>query len=74
MNYENEASGQMLVGGYSRDLSMGGSDTTVSQNIDNRIAQLREQIARLEAVKEKLSGGSILDMSLPDLALAMARY
>lgn len=64
----------LATGAIGRDLSMSGSDTTVSQNIDNRIAQLREQIARLEAVKTKLSRGSILDVSLHDLQLAMARY
>lgn len=49
-------------------------ETTVAQNIDNRIAGLREQIARLEQVKVKLSRGSILDVSLEDLQMAMGRY
>lgn len=49
-------------------------ETTVAQNIDNRIASLREQIARLDAVKQKLSRGTILDVSLEDLQMALGRY
>ena len=49
-------------------------DTTVAENIDNRIASLLEQIARLQKVKAKLSSGSILDVSLEDLNMAMGRY
>lgn len=49
-------------------------EVTVAQNIDNRIAGLREQIARLEQVKVKLSRGTILDVSLEDLQMAMGRY
>lgn len=55
-------------------VSMGGRNTTVADNIDNRISQLRFQIERLEAVKKKLSTGSILDVSLDDLQMAMGRY
>jgi uncharacterized small protein (DUF1192 family) len=49
-------------------------ETTVAQNIENRISGLREQIARLEAVKQKLSRGTILDVSLEDLQMALGRY
>lgn len=75
MNYENEA--QM---GKAQSALVGGSalissrNVTVAENIDNRIANLREQIERLEAVKEKLAHGSILDVSLEDLSMAMGRY
>lgn len=49
-------------------------ETTVAENIENRISGLREQIARLEAVKQKLSRGTILDVSLEDLQMALGRY
>lgn len=51
-----------------------GRQTTVAQNIENRIAGLREQISRLEEVKQKLARGTILDVSLEDLQMAMGRY
>lgn len=66
--------------GYANELavnqkiSMAHQNTTVAQNIDNRIEQLQEQIDRLETVKVKLMGGSILDVSLNDLQMAMGRY
>jgi uncharacterized small protein (DUF1192 family) len=71
----------MIRGQYAAEgACIGGSalvtsrETTVAQNIDNRIAGLREQIARLEAVKQKLSRGTILDVSLEDLQMALGRY
>ena len=66
--------------GYAADsspkqqFSMASRNTTVAQNIDNRISALNEQIQRLEAVKAKLSTGTILDVSLDDLQMAMGRY
>lgn len=51
-----------------------GRDTTVAQNIDKRISDLREQIERLETVKQKLARGTILDVSIEDLQMAMGRY
>lgn len=54
--------------------SLGHRNTTVAQNIDNRIASLQEQIERLQAVKTKLATGTILDVSLDDLQMAMGRY
>lgn len=49
-------------------------NTTVSENIDNRIASLQEQIERLQLVKTKLESGSILNVPLEDLQMAMGRY
>jgi uncharacterized small protein (DUF1192 family) len=49
-------------------------NTTVAENIDNRVKSLQEQIERLQAVKQKLATGSILDVSLEDLQMAMGRY
>lgn len=76
----NNAQG-MIRGQYAAaEACIGGSalvtsrETTVAQNIDNRISSLREQIARLEAVKQKLSRGTILDVSLEDLQMALGRY
>lgn len=64
-----------MLGNYGADkVSLSSRDTTVGQNIENRISQLREQIGRLEAVKEKLATGTILDVSLEDLGMAMGRY
>lgn len=65
MGLSNKIGGQVL---------MTGRDTTVAQNIDNRISSLREQIERLETVKQKLSRGTILDVSIEDLQMAMGRY
>ena len=67
---QNVASGMMLGG----QLGISHRNTTVAENIDNRVQSLREQIERLEAVKEKLASGSILDVPLEDLQMAMGRY
>lgn len=77
--YEGEAKKQMqsnlapgVLGG---DISRGHRNTTVGQNIDNRIQQLREEIARLEVVKAKLAQPTgLLDVPLNDLAMAMRSY
>ena len=78
MNYGMEgAAKQAAIGiaGYARgELQMASRNTTVGENIDNRISQLREQIERLEEVKRKLNTGTILDVSLEDLSMAMGRY
>lgn len=60
-----------MVGGQAL---ISSRNVTVAENIDNRISSLREQIERLEAVKFKLASGSILDVSLEDLQMAMGRY
>lgn len=57
-----------------KKLSISSRNTTVAENIDNRIENLTGQIERLKAVKEKLASGSILDVSLDDIQMAMARY
>lgn len=69
--YANEGAAAGMLGGQQMITSR---ETTVAQNIDNRIASLREQIARLDAVKQKLSRGTILDVSLEDLQMALGRY
>jgi hypothetical protein len=70
----NQAAGSML-GNYGADkVSISSRNTTVGENIDNRITQLREQIKRLESVKDKPATGTILDVSLEDLGSAMGRY
>lgn len=77
MNYAVEAhSGGYSVGGQlaAADISRAMADTTIAENIDNRITMLTQQIARLEIVKRKLAEGSILNVSLSDLQLAMQRY
>lgn len=76
MNYvEGQMQGIAAAGAYIGGGALVSSrETTVAQNIDNRIAGLREQIARLEEVKAKLSRGTILDVSLEDLQMALGRY
>ena len=69
MNYLNEQAAQ-----GAGQLSMASRNTTIAENIDNRISQLEEQVARLKVVKQKLSTGSILDVALDDLQMAMGRY
>ena len=77
MNYQREKNAAMTqaagacIGG---DVMVSSRQTTVAQNIDNRISGLREQIARLEEVKQKLARGTILDVSLEDLQMALGRY
>ena len=70
--YPAESSGQVAALAGAQMVT--SRETTVAQNIDNRIAGLREQIARLESVKAKLSRGTILDVSLEDLQMALGRY
>lgn len=72
----NETNPPGAIMGYpdKQQISIGHRNTTVAQNIDNRIASLQEQIERLQAVKAKLATGTILDVSLEDLQMAMGRY
>jgi hypothetical protein len=79
MEYASKQMVGSMAGACEGGLSAGSAlatsrQTTVAQNIDNRIAGLREQIARLEHVKQKLSRGTILDVSLEDLQMALGRY
>jgi hypothetical protein len=66
--------GDSCVGQMAGQALVTGRQTTVAQNIENRISGLREQISRLEEVKQKLSRGTILDVSLEDLQMALGRY
>lgn len=73
-DYPNTANSTQGQAEAKYQVSLGSRNPTVAQNIDNHIASLQEQIARLEAVKTKLSANSILDVSLTDLQMAMGRY
>lgn len=72
MNYANEA--KQMIGAAAGQALITGRNLTVAENIDNRISSLMEQIERLQVVKAKLSKGTILDVSLEDLQMAMGRY
>lgn len=74
MDY-NEAKGERPVGALLAGQGLiSHRDTTVAENIDNRIAHLQEQIARLQKVKAVLESGNILNVPLEDLNMAMGRY
>lgn len=46
---------------------------TIGQNIDQRIANLRAEIERLEGVRKQLeNGASLLDVRIEDLRQAMS--
>lgn len=75
MNYSNDRQAIGAAEGcISGSALVTSRQTTVAQNIENRIAGLREQIARLEEVRQKLARGTILDVSLEDLQMALGRY
>lgn len=75
MNYSSDTcAGQSsqgsIVGGY--DEKANYVSRTIGQNIDDRIAALRQEIERLQGVKAQLqSGASLLDVRIEDLRSAM---
>lgn len=74
-----EAQGQLVGAGsvrnemYLKDQeSRRIRETTIGQNIDNRIASLTEQIERLQRVKMQLADPSgLLNVAIEDLRFAM---
>jgi|GEM_PF-3787866 len=49
----------------------GMQSPTLSENIEQRIAMLEQQVERLKNVKAKLLTGSMLDVPIEDLRFAM---
>jgi len=45
---------------------------TLSQNIDRRIADMQQQIARLNKVRDLLEKGLLLEVPIEDLRFAMS--
>ena len=69
--YENRAieARQMVGADMQKDAYM---SRTIGQNINARIASLKDDITRLEGVREQLeSGGSLLNVRIEDLRQAM---
>lgn len=68
------AAPQGYIGGESqaKEVAMlSHRNTTLSQNIQNHIRNLQDQIERLQAVHVKLQSGNILDVPIEDLRQAM---
>ncbi len=62
--------GQLIGGQQAKDAYM---SRTIGENIDQRIANLKAEIQRLEGVKTQLlSGASLLDVRIEDLRQAMS--
>ena len=67
-----EAAQQAGMGGQLGGIPTRRLDTTLRQNIDERIKQAHAVVAELEATKERMEKSGILDMRIDDIHRAMS--